>query len=100
VVSSPGATVIDQDSVVWSADRKAFGVVFDTIGPISQPFYLLHVGDASEAEDGTVLYYAPTHKDYTVIVLTARDSFYSSFHASFCPAYSTVYVCMHAEVCF
>ena len=39
LASSPGTPPLDAETRVFTADRKCIGVVYETFGPVKQPFY-------------------------------------------------------------
>jgi len=54
VQATEGCPAIDQDSVLWSAERRAIGRVFETFGPVMSPFYSIRFNDAADIAEAQV----------------------------------------------
>ncbi|WYZ46024.1 hypothetical protein EsH8_IX_000249 [Colletotrichum jinshuiense] len=61
--------VLDSGSVLCTADRKVFGVVWETIGKVLQPMYTVMLSTAEEIKEaglevGTKVYYPAAHATF------------------------------------
>ncbi|XP_041362610.1 uncharacterized protein LOC121378485 [Gigantopelta aegis] len=69
--------VLDEDTVLFTKDRKPFGQIFEVFGPVASPFYSVRFNSAEEIETkgiqpGDVVYYAPTVEQFTHYVFVER----------------------------
>ncbi|KAL2102638.1 hypothetical protein ACEWY4_001806 [Coilia grayii] len=68
---------LNDDSVVFSADREAVGKVFEVFGPVVQPFYVLRFNSDKDIAEKRLrtrdtVYFAPGMKDLTDYIFTDR----------------------------
>lgn len=75
VESNPGLPAIDLDSVLFlEKGAKALGRVFDVIGPVTRPFYVIRFNSEQHAKErgvakGLKVYYAPKSEHTSFVFL-------------------------------
>ena len=60
---------LNDESMVFDIDRKPIGLIFETFGPVKQPFYSIRFNDMKEIEDAGLkeekpIYFAEGFADY------------------------------------
>ena len=73
LASSPGTPPLDAETRVFTADRKCIGVIYETFGPVKQPFYSIlfdspQVIRAAGLKIGQPLYCSPADRQLTQFV--------------------------------
>ena len=73
LASSPGTPPLDAETRVFTFDRKCIGVIYETFGPVKQPFYSVlfdspQVIKASGIKIGQPLYCSPADNQLTQFV--------------------------------
>ncbi|XP_061427784.1 H/ACA ribonucleoprotein complex non-core subunit NAF1 [Lethenteron reissneri] len=68
---------LNEDTLLFSSDRKSVGKVFETFGPVTHPFYSLRFNSADDVTQkgiatGTTLYCTPEMTDYTQYIFTEK----------------------------
>uniref|UniRef100_A0A1A7WJJ5 H/ACA ribonucleoprotein complex non-core subunit NAF1 n=2 Tax=Iconisemion striatum TaxID=60296 RepID=A0A1A7WJJ5_9TELE len=68
---------LNDNSILFTSDRRAVAKVFEVFGPVSSPLYILHFNSAKQIStkgltEGLMLYYAPAMKEYTEYILTQQ----------------------------
>ncbi|CAJ0948055.1 unnamed protein product, partial [Mesorhabditis belari] len=63
--------ILDFDTVLFDEQRKVFGVVYDILGSVREPIYLVRFNSAAEAHEqvGKTIYYAPNNKGITKMIM-------------------------------
>ncbi|ESO89224.1 hypothetical protein LOTGIDRAFT_229116 [Lottia gigantea] len=70
IQSLPDTPALNEDSVFFYEDRKVFGQVFETFGPVSKPFYSIRFNTIEDIKNkkiniGDKVYCAPNLEDIT-----------------------------------
>ncbi|XP_018496047.1 H/ACA ribonucleoprotein complex non-core subunit NAF1 [Galendromus occidentalis] len=73
VESTNPEPVLNLETVLFLEDGRAVGLVFDVIGPVIKPYYVLRFNNSEEIkeehlEKGVKIFCAPSHADYTFFV--------------------------------
>lgn len=73
VEATKSEPVLNLDTVLFLEDGRAIGLIFDVVGPVVKPYYVLRFNNTEEIEEehlekGVKIFCAPTHEDYTFFV--------------------------------
>eukprot|EP00731_Ephydatia_muelleri_P004092 Em0002g268a len=71
-----GASPVNEGTVVWSQEKECLGEIFETFGPVKNPFYSLLINSEQELgpslAPGQLIYVVPNNQSLTSYVFTAE----------------------------
>lgn len=71
---------LDENTILFDANRKSIGKIYETFGPVATPFYSIRFGSIDEIENrqlalhvGAYVLYAPEKSEYTKFIFNIDE---------------------------
>ena len=69
---------LDEDTILFDTNRNSFGKIFETFGPVTNPFYSIRFNNLNEIQQfklevGAIVFYAPDSKELTRFVFNLDE---------------------------
>lgn len=78
--TSDNSAPLDEETIIFDANRKSIAKIFEIFGPVATPFYSIRLGTLDEIDKrglaldvGALVYYAPDRTEYTKFIFNVDE---------------------------